>query len=68
MNIKNQDVKRKAAESRVWLWEIAQKLGITDSSFSRLLRTELSREKKKEIFDIIERIKAEHATNEMYWR
>lgn len=34
-------------------WEIANKLGITDSTFSRMLRTELSEEKKNKILEII---------------
>lgn len=34
-------------------WEVADSLGVTDSTFSRMLRKEMSNEKKKEILDII---------------
>ena len=53
----NLDVRFAATSAGVRLWQIADALGITDSSFSRKLRKELSEEQKKTIFDIIERLK-----------
>ena len=55
----NQDIRQTATESSVRLWRIANALGITDSSFSRKLRKELSQEEKTEIFSIIQRLSQE---------
>lgn len=57
--MKNQDVRRAAQAAGVKLWQIADRLGITDASFSRMLRKELSDEKKAEIFGIIEKLSKE---------
>lgn len=55
----NQDIRQTATESNVKLWRIADALGITDSSFSRKLRKELSQEEKEKIFSIIEKLAQE---------
>lgn len=55
----NQDVKRQAKQSGVFLWEIAEKLEVTDGNFSRKLRRELSPDEKQRIFSIIDEIAAE---------
>ncbi|MBR3038223.1 MAG: hypothetical protein IKI52_05920 [Clostridia bacterium] len=57
--MKNQDIRRAAQNAGVKLWRIADALGITDASFSRVLRKELSDEKKAEIFGIIEKLSKE---------
>lgn len=49
----NEDIKNAAASAGVKLWEIAEDLGITDSSLSRKLRVELSEKNKKKCFDAI---------------
>lgn len=49
----NEDVKAKAKEQNVKLWEIAYKLGINDGNFSRKLRLELPSDEKKKILSII---------------
>lgn len=54
--MKNQDIRRAAAANGVRLWQIAEVYGIPDSSFSRLLRHELTPEKKQEILSIIDKI------------
>lgn len=56
---KNIDIRLKAAESDVYLWQIANALGISDSDFSRQLRTELDPEHKAEILSIIKDISTE---------
>jgi len=53
----NIDVKAEAMKSGVMLYEIADTLKIRDSSLSRILRKELSDEKKSELFQIIREIK-----------
>lgn len=52
----NDDVRRAAAAKGVRLWQIAEACGMADTTFSKLLRRELSPEKKKEIFAIIDEI------------
>lgn len=55
----NADIRAKAKGAGVRLWEIADKLGITDSHFSRKLRHELPQAEKDRIFSIIEEIAKE---------
>lgn len=50
----NDELKRYAKEKGVRFWEIADKIGINDGNFSRLLRKEFSDEKKAEIMNIID--------------
>ncbi|MBR5641774.1 MAG: hypothetical protein IKW92_06565 [Firmicutes bacterium] len=61
MNQPNNDLRLAAAGRGVPLWKIAEALGITDSSFSRKLRHELSPEEKQKIYIIIERIAEERS-------
>lgn len=56
----NTDIKKAIFENNVKKWEIANKLGISDSSFSRILRTELSFEKKIQILNIIKGLAKEN--------
>ena len=53
----NEEIRLAAKDANVCLWQIADALGIADHTFSRKLRKELNEEKKKEILDIINRIK-----------
>lgn len=53
--IRNEDIKR--AKGSIPNWLIAEKLGIHENSLYRLLRQELSKEKKEEILRVIEVIK-----------
>lgn len=41
------------------MWRVAERLGIADSNFSRMLRYEISEDKKAEIFKIIDELAAE---------
>jgi len=50
----NDDIRRTARRNGVFLWQIADKLGIHDSNFSRKLRKKLPDEEKELIFEIIE--------------
>jgi len=59
MKKKNIDIRIAIEVSKLKYWEIAQSLGMTDGMFSKLLRFELSSEKKHEILKIIERLKRE---------
>ena len=55
----NDDISIACIKSRVHKYEIAQKLGITDTSLSRKLRVELSKDEKEKILNIIENIRKE---------
>lgn len=57
--MKNQDIRRAAAEAGIKLWQIADALGIADCSFSRKLRKELSHDEKGKIFSIIQGLSKE---------
>lgn len=59
--MKNQDIRNEVKSAGLKLWQIAERLGINDGNFSRLLRRELSDEKKTEIRSIIEKLKKESA-------
>lgn len=54
----NQDIRKAAAEAGVKLWQIADALGIADSSFSRRLRKELSKKEKDRILKIVKELEA----------
>lgn len=53
----NDDIRQAAQSAGVRLWQIAEKLGLSDGNFSRRLRRELSDEEKAKIMGIIERLK-----------
>ena len=55
----NIEIKTKAKQKGVCLWEVADRLGLIDSSFSRKLRKELPLDEKQRIFTIIDEIAAE---------
>lgn len=55
----NKEIRDYARIKDVKLWQIAEKLNLCDSNFSRLLRHELSDEKKAEIKDIIDKLASE---------
>ncbi len=57
MRITNQDIRQEAKTARVYLWEVADRLGVTDATFSRKLRKEFSTEEKEKILAIIHEIK-----------
>lgn len=55
----NKSIKEYAIKKKVYLWQIAKKLGITDSTFSKKLRDELDEETKAKILAIIDEIARE---------
>ena len=57
--MKNKDIRDYARIKDVRLWQIAEKLNLCDSNFSRLLRHELPEDKKTEIKAIIDNLAAE---------
>ena len=54
--MQNQDIRRAAAGNGVFLWQIADVMGIADSSLSRKMRKELPEDEKRKIFRIIQEL------------
>lgn len=52
----NQDIRDEATRQGVFLWQVAEQYGCTDSNFSRKLRHELPDEEKERIRTIIEEL------------
>ena len=59
MKICNQDIRNEIKEAGLCFWQIADRLGISDTYFSKKLRYEFSPEKKAEIRSIIAELRAE---------
>lgn len=57
----NKEIKEAARKAGVYHYEIAERLNIQDSAFSRKLRRELPDQEKKEILEIIKTLEAEKA-------
>lgn len=57
--MENKAIKDAARIQGVKLWEIAERLGICDTTFSRKLRRQLQPEETERILAIIEEISAE---------
>lgn len=53
---KNVEVRKMAQQSKVYLYEIADALGVSKPTFNRWLRKEMTEERKSEIFNAIEKI------------
>ena len=55
----NERIRRAARIADVKLWEIAERYGCADATFSRKLRNEFSEEETQKILNIIANIEAE---------
>ena len=60
MNERNKDIKDLIKSKNLRSWMIAEKLGMLDNSFSRLLRYPLTENKRIEILEAIDRVAEEH--------
>ena len=52
----NENIKKYAKDNNVKLWQIADKLGVCDTGFSKRLRHPLSRVEENKIFAIVDEI------------
>ena len=50
---KNMEIRDAARTAGLRLWQVAEAYGMTESSFSRMLRKELSPENNQKVIDII---------------
>jgi hypothetical protein len=55
------EIKQLAKDAGVYMWQIAEKLGINDGNFSRKLRRPLSETDTAKVLAAIEQLKAEQA-------
>ncbi len=55
----NTQIRKAAAVAGVKLWQIADKLKIVDTTFSRQLRKEFSDEKREQVLQIIRELEQE---------
>ena len=53
-NRANQDIRDAIVEHGYFMWQIARKLGISDTYFTKMMREELPESEKRKIFDVIE--------------
>ena len=56
----NNDIRTKARENGVYLYEIAEKLNVSEPTFNRWLRKEMSEDLKQKALAAIEQIREEH--------
>ena len=55
-NAANVGIRNAAKEAGVYLWQIAEQIGMNDGNFSRKLRRELPREEAERILVIIDQL------------
>lgn len=64
--MENQRIRAEAKVNGVKLWEVAERVGVTDGNFSRRLRRELPTQEQERIVGLIHEIarekEAEHGT------
>lgn len=57
--MRNKEIKDYIKSRNISLWRVAERLGIADSSFSRMLRYEISEDKKSQIKAIADELATE---------
>ena len=62
--MENIEIRHEAEKNGLKLWEVAEALGITDSTFSRKLRRELPSEQRDHILRMIGKIAERRAERE----
>lgn len=58
---RNLDIRFAIRQAGLTQWLVAERLGISEATFTRRLRKELSDKEKQQIFDVIEQLKKEVA-------
>lgn len=60
----NNDIRTKARENGVYLYEIAEKMNVSEPTFNRWLRKELSENLKQKALAAIKQIREEHESEQ----
>lgn len=55
----NQDIRNHARESGVYLWEVAAQMGISEPTITRMMRRDVSVEKREQLLHVIDEIAAQ---------
>lgn len=63
--MRNADIKNKLKEAKIFQWQLADKLLISEMSLVRKLRYELPQEEKQKILKIIEELATENSNKNM---
>lgn len=59
-NVANKEIRDAAKEAGIWLWQVAEKLGVNDGNFSRKLRRELPPAEREKVLNIIRELSQEN--------
>lgn len=57
--MQNETIRKSISDSGLRYWEVADAIGIADTTFARWLRHELPADKQKQILETISRLKQE---------
>lgn len=60
-NQKNADLRQAARAAGVYFWQIAQLWGVSEAYMTRLMRQDLTEEKRQQLLSAVEQLKAEQA-------
>lgn len=60
-NRKNADLRQAARAAGVYFWQIAQLWGVSEAYMTRLMRQDLTEEKRQQFLSAVEQLKAEQA-------
>lgn len=52
----NQEIRDKLEVSRVYQWQLAQRLGVSDTHFCKMMRREFTPERKEEVLKAIDEL------------
>lgn len=63
-NVANKEIRDAAKEAGICLWQVAEKLGVSDGNFSRKLRRELPAEVREKVLSIIRDLSQEKQEGE----
>jgi hypothetical protein len=57
--LQNQDIKNAIHKANLYQWQVAQKIGVSEMTLIRWLRTQIDSSKKQQIFSAIEELRKE---------
>ena len=63
MRKSSKDIRTYASVHGIWLWRVAERVGLSDYKLSRLMRRELSPDFKAKLFEAIDQLAMEDLEN-----
>lgn len=61
----NKDLKANIKEENIYMWQVANKLNVHESTFSKWFREELSNERKLQVMSAIEEIRLDRLNEQV---